>query len=362
MAVRPFADRHRVYEVLMLMRRFAPLVFLAVALLAASVIGCAGVRRSGETGDDEGPVGVRTLAIVDAERGRELTTEVWYPAATGPESSQGYMYFYRSGSAARDAAPKPGKHPLIVVSHGSGGTRFDQAWLAERLAARGFVVAATTHPGNAYASDDPYVSLRIWERPQDVRFVIDALLVDDTFAPVIDPQRIGAAGHSMGGYTVLAVGGARYDVHRARRHCAATDRDPPCKLVPDVDKSRIDYGPSDDSYKDPRVKAIMAFAPAVGPGLNPDSISDVDADVHIVAARHDQLTPFPFHAQAWATALDAELTVLGEADHYSFVSPCLPFIKLWPWANACRDPDGLDRQQLHRRLAGLAASYFKQRL
>jgi predicted dienelactone hydrolase len=361
-AERPFVDRQRVYEALMLMRRYAPFVVLVAIAFGAPAVGCAGVRPTPQEDPADGPVGVRTLSIVDATRGRELTTEVWYPAAEGRESSQGYMFFYRSGSAARDAQPRPGKHPLIVVSHGSGGTRFDQAWLAEHLAARGFIVAATTHPGNSYNSEDPYASLRIWERPQDVRFVLDTLLADETFGAIIDERRIGAAGHSMGGYTVLAVGGARYDVQRARRHCAATDKDPPCDLVPDVDKSKIDYGPSDDSYKDPRIKAIMAFAPAVGPGFDPASASDVSADVHIVAARHDQLTPFPFHAQAWATALDAELTVLGEADHYSFVSPCLPVIKLWPWANACRDPEGLDRQQLHRRLAGLAAAYFQQRL
>lgn len=346
----------------MWLRRHAPLIALFAVALGAPAVGCAGVRPAAEVDQEEGPVGVRTVKIVDSARDRALTTEVWYPAAEGHESSQGYMFFYRSGSAARDAAVRPGKHPLIVMSHGSGGTRFDQAWLAEHLASRGFIVAATTHPGNSYASDDPYMSLRIWERPQDVRFVLDTLLGDERFAPFINERRIGAVGHSMGGYTVLAVGGARYDVQRARRHCAETDKDPPCDLVPNVDKSKIDYGPSDDSYKDPRVKAIMAFAPAVGPGLDPASVSDVSADVHIVAARHDQLTPFPFHGRAWATALDAELTVLGDADHYSFVSSCRPFVKLWPWANACRDPEGFDRQKLQRRLASLAAAYFDQRL
>lgn len=341
------------------------LVASAVATLALSA--CAGLRPPSSKEKDAKeryPVGVRTLDVVDEARERKLTTEVWYPAtAPSVERDQGYFYAFRAGRAAREAEVRPGRWPLVLLSHGSGGTRFDLAWLAEHLAASGFVVAASTHPGNSYDDNDPYASLRIWERPGDVSVVIDHVLADTQLAPFIDEKRIGAAGHSLGGYTVLATAGARYDVHRARAHCARNGhRDPICTLAPNVDRSRIDYGPSADSYKDPRIKSVIAFAPAVGPGFDPKSAADVEIPVHIIAGGADQLTPFDLHARTWATLLRAELTVLGLADHYAFVSACKPFIKLWPWADACRDPTDVDRSELQRRLAPLAEGFFRKTL
>lgn len=337
----------------------ASLVLVSVALLA-----CGSLRPTSGSAARHA-VGVTSLEVADPARGASFPLEVWYPTSAPAEGGgERYFFAYQPGDATRDAPvlATAERLPLVLLSHGSGGTRFDLAWLAESLASEGFLVACLEHLGNRFGDEDPYVSLQIWLRPQAASLALDHLLADERFGPRIDRARIGAAGHSLGGYTALALAGARYDVHRVREHCAGPRRDPACWLAPDVDRSRIDYSHSHDSFRDPRVRAVMAFAPGVGTGLDPASAAEVQIPVHVVAGRRDQLTPFALHGRAWATALHAELTVIGEGDHYTFLSPCLPGIGLWPWAPNCRDPDGLDRVEVQRRLVPLATSFFRRAL
>jgi len=47
-----------------------------------------------------------------------------------------------------------------------------------------------------------------WERARDLSAVIEDILADPTFTTPIDAERIGAAGFSQGGYTMIAIAGA----------------------------------------------------------------------------------------------------------------------------------------------------------
>src|SRR5262249_30365968 len=97
------------------------------------------------------------------------------------------------------------RHPLILLSHGFGGTASDLAWLGTALAAHGFIAVAVNHPGhNALEAYTVEGYSLMWLGAVDLGAVIDAVLNDKTFGNRIDPARIGAAGHSLGGYTVVA--------------------------------------------------------------------------------------------------------------------------------------------------------------
>ena len=52
-----------------------------------------------------------------------------------------------------------GKHPLILLSHDSAGSRFSLHELASELARNGFVVLAFTHPGDNVATDAVLVEI-----------------------------------------------------------------------------------------------------------------------------------------------------------------------------------------------------------
>ncbi|MFF8602835.1 alpha/beta hydrolase family protein [Streptomyces sp. NPDC015232] len=104
------------------------------------------------------------------------------------------------------AEPAAGPAPLVVVSHGTGGSGSAMGWLVRPLREAGFRVVALDHHGNDFVGGyEPEGFLHVWERPRDVSFVLDALAAEEPLGPV------GVAGFSLGGYTAAALAGARLD-------------------------------------------------------------------------------------------------------------------------------------------------------
>jgi predicted dienelactone hydrolase len=190
----------------------------------------------------------------DAELGpRPLRTEIWYPAvdaarnmpknkysefvvglATVPGAAEAVadqLNYYKPGltladmdrtyknSAVRDAGVRDGTWPLIVFSHGSGGTRVGYVFLTEFLASHGFIVMSADHIGNSrytivngrvVRSGGPRGQASAADRPKDVSFLIDSMTrlhgtAGNRFSGKVDLTRIGAAGMSFGGSTTINV-------------------------------------------------------------------------------------------------------------------------------------------------------------
>jgi predicted dienelactone hydrolase len=192
------------------MRR--PTVVLLLTLLAPSA-ALARCPRGSATGAFLDPgrygVGVRTLPLVDTSRqtpahgnvpalpSRTLTTEVWYPTAP------------HAGTPLRDAPAARGRFPLVLYSHGYADFRRGEAYIAEALASRGYVVAAPDFPLTNLASN-PRDPLDVANQPGDVHFVLDQVLElartrDAWLAGRVDRHRIAASGLSYGGLTTLLV-------------------------------------------------------------------------------------------------------------------------------------------------------------
>ncbi len=196
------------------------------------------------------PVGRADLHLVDTGREdlwvggpRELMVTLWYPARTDagrpapyiteaearawvaampdvPEEYAEVLHGVRTHSRvdAAPARPEGGGYPLVLVSPGSGHNAVLYSSLAEDLASHGFVVAGIDHAHEAYPvefpdgripprqeyGDDPWPAGAV-QRGGDVSFLLDRLTGADGAAPawrwseVLDPSRIGMAGHSWGG-------------------------------------------------------------------------------------------------------------------------------------------------------------------
>ncbi|MBN2224633.1 MAG: hypothetical protein JW765_08170 [Deltaproteobacteria bacterium] len=215
---------------------------VAVVILVLLCVGAAVPTASHAR--DEGTVGYLTVTVPLEDTG-EIPCAVWYPAGGGKTRA---VYdlgtFSRSGRARTDAKPNAsgGPYPLVVYSHGYAGCSVSSAYLCEALAAAGFVVAAPDHsddlklyslcPG---CRPEPFVGLKILFSAidlanhlsagdydvQDFRYrfiqikaVIDYLLAENgddrsPFFGLIDAGHIGAAGHSLGGFSVTVAAGAR---------------------------------------------------------------------------------------------------------------------------------------------------------
>lgn len=150
---------------------------------------------------------------------------VWYPSAT-PESP--YVYSRDiSSSLARDGQPLAncGTFPLIIFSHGLLGCGTQSIFLTETLARHGYVVVAPDHedallctvdgssPSFAAATEPPILDPSTWNdasyssRRDDIEKVLNSMLEDVQWRPILNVAEIAIAGHSLGGYTALGMVG-----------------------------------------------------------------------------------------------------------------------------------------------------------
>jgi predicted dienelactone hydrolase len=314
------------------------------------------------------PVGYQEIQFADQKRGRPLDVMIWYPVAPGTtEQAVSYKRFVR-GYASAGAEFPPGVRPLplIMLSHGTMGSNVDQSWLAEALAARGYIVAAVAHWQNTHDNHLPEETVRVWHRPADISFVLSQLLTDKTWGPRIDARRIGAAGHSAGGYTVLALAGAIYNAKRMQAYCRSSDHGPDCDLAKDADFAHIDYSDSGRAYRDDRIKAVFAVAPALGPAITEGSLHVIAIPTYLVFANNDGLALPRFNAEYYAANITGVRTTrLKQGNHFVFMSECNALTSIIIWFNkfdVCGSHEAVNRPALHSEIERDAISFFAEAL
>ena len=336
-------------------------------------------------------VGQRTLELQDSSRRdwanagpRPLLTELWYPVADDARGQEhlfgGPEPLFRIAAVARDAPwhPRVERLPLILLSHGTGGSALQMGWLARHLCMRGYVCAAVSHHGNNAL--EPYLAqgfLLWWERASDLSALLDELLRTVGVGEHIDTDRIGAAGFSLGGYTVIASVGGRASLRAFERFCQGPDRDVTCdgprefpqalemwpELVANDPLARASIARHEDSFKDPRIRAAFALNPVLAGAFTAEGLSDVDVPVHIVACEGDTVVPARTNARRYAELIHAaKLTILeGPLDHYVFLSEATQAGKrLAP--NECVDHQSIERVSIHQLVADMAQEFFAQHL
>lgn len=229
-------------------------------------------------------VGVRTENLVHRDQldilatppgqhhDRPLRVEIWYPATLKAGQQPGTVYtdvlgagandpkrpntpFQFAGRAVRDAAPDShGVYPLVILSHGYPGSRLQMSYLTEHLASRGYVVVAIDHTDSTRADKAGFASTLL-NRPLDDLFVLDQLAAwakphsGHFLAGHVDVDHTALIGYSMGGYGALLVGGAGLSQ-------AAVNFVPGGVLQP-LQAGNAEYA----TLHDPRIKALVAFAP-----------------------------------------------------------------------------------------------------
>ncbi len=167
------------------------------------------------------PVGITTLTLPSG-----APVEVWYPSAVPPAGAVTYdvrdevppavrdlltadVPAGYSFQGTRDAPVADGTFPLVLFSHGFSGIRQQSTFLTSHLASWGMVVAAPEHTSRdlsnvlaGTASGDAGASV------DDLLATLDLMTTasgtaGDRFDGHVDTTRVGAVGHSAGGWTVL---------------------------------------------------------------------------------------------------------------------------------------------------------------
>jgi predicted dienelactone hydrolase len=331
-------------------------------------------------------VGLRTLNLHDESRAnwtktgpRPLITGIWYPAQAvsietdtliGPPDAP----LFTAGRAAINAeiAQTSTKLPLILLSHGTGGTVTQLGWLACALAQQGYITAGVNHHGNnALEPYTPEGFIHFWERAVDLTFLLTNLLADPYFGNTIDPDRVGAAGFSLGGYTVIALAGGRFDLSAYKAFCDGPEREATCDPPPEFPGLQTFLGEavanptiielSSQSYKDERIKAALSIAPVLASGATPASLSSIIIPIRIIVGSADELAPLKTNAFKFATGISgAQLTLLPKpVAHYTFLAEATDLGKeILP--EFCQDHPSINRRQIHSTVSRMAIDFFQR--
>lgn len=269
------------------------------------------------------------LAIADPGGGRDLEGFLWYPTeAAGPLSLDFDSKVWVGTRIVRDADFAAGRFPLVVLSHGMFGNTYNQAWLAAALAARGHVVAAINHPGTSTWLRDVDQRRELWERPGDISRVIDRALASPRLADHVDPDRIFMAGHSLGGFTALALAGGRYDAAKLKAFCDGMPGELACGILNDwnIAKTPADRSAMEADLSDRRIRAFALFDLGGTQSFSTDSLNRIDRPMLIFGApiMNSGLT-LDIESRALVNALPPEKAAYIEPDtlsHFDFLGQC----------------------------------------
>jgi predicted dienelactone hydrolase len=299
------------------------------------------------------------VVTIDGAPDRSMQVAIWYPSAALPAATSMGL---ASQNVAVDGEIKGTSLPLIIVSHGTGGSAYSHLDTALALANAGFVVAAVTHPGDNYADQSKSVS--VLDRPKHVTRAIDYMLANWKGHDRIDANRVGVFGYSAGGFTVLVSAGGKPDFTMVGPHCAGHPGDFACRLlskqngsVPKVEMT------SADNLKDNRIRAAVVAAPALGFAFGNEGLRDVRVPVQLWRAEDDTLLPHPWYAEAvrHALPLAPEYHVVPKAGHYDFMPSCSERLAAVA-PQICTSQQGFDRSAFHEQFNADVLAFFNKTL
>ena len=191
--------------------------------------------------------------------------------------------------------------PLIIFSHGFHGTNVQSRFLMEAMANDGYIVVAPNHddarstgggggmsalrPQQSFKNPRQWTDVTYKDRHDDIVALLSALKADDDYNRRIDWSRLALAGHSLGGYTVLGLGGAW------------------------------------PSWRLPGIKAILALSPYCMPYVGHDSLKNIQVPVMYQGGTRDfGITPSLKRSGGafQSTASPCYFVEFDRAGHFSF--------------------------------------------
>ncbi|WP_330202549.1 alpha/beta hydrolase [Cyanobacterium sp. Dongsha4] len=220
------------------------------------------------------------LNLFDATRNRELYVEIFQPAELKGENI-----------------------PVVIFSHGLSSRPEDFSRWATHLASYGYVVVLPQHPGSDIQQTEDFLaglSRQIFrlnefiDRPLDITFVLNELtrLNNQQFGGKLNLESVGVGGHSFGGYTALAVAGAKINFQQLERSCNLEIGNLNTALL--LQCRALQLPRKDYNFRDERVKAVFTINPVNASIFGIDGLNNIDIPMFVAAGSYDPATPFVF--------------------------------------------------------------------
>jgi predicted dienelactone hydrolase len=346
---------------------FAKSTAIAVAIVMAAVVGYQMSRPV-----FEGGAGISYGSAYAPARDRDVDFNIWYPALPGGrEVTVGGNGVFHGTRAGRNAPRVEGQYPLVIISHGAGGNAGQFGWIASELVNAGYVVVLPNHPGTTTGNASAEAAVRIWERPKDVSAVLDEITANPQEYPFIDTDRIGMLGFSAGGYTAMAVSGARVDPDRLSRFCDDTDHGmSDCAFLAHfgIDLHSFDLSPAAQDLSDPRIGMAVVIDPGIVSTLTTQSLAQIEIPMLIINLGQEGTVPAGVYAKDTAAQIaQARYRTVTDAIHFSFLAQCKPrgpeILKSEGELDPlCEDGGGRTRGDIHKELSRIIVGGLKDRL
>lgn len=273
--------------------------------------------------------------------------------------------------------------PLVIISHGFGADRRFLNYMATHLASHGITVASLEHSGSNVAwltgltlgdsrhgrLSDILPATEFIDRPRDISFLLDELQRLNKYSSVLgdklNTENVTVIGHSLGGYTALAIAGAEINLEGLREFCSGRSF---MELSPAdwLQCSAVDLPDQDYELRDRRVKQIIAMSPVMGRIFDAEGLSKINVPTIITSASQDSITPavhqqlLPFRAFAHAedptlhrllVAIGATHLSMGDPENLNAALTQSIFLRERPWE---------DTETMRRMMKGLSLAFVKQ--
>ena len=312
---------------------------------------------------------------------RPISWSCWYPTSIDAATTElrfggdAESPLFTQGLVAENAQISNAQNewPLVLLSHGTGGTATGMSWLGTRLAQRGFICIGVDHHGNTAA--EPYRAegfICWWERAADLSLIIDQANQFPTINNRVNLSEISVAGFSLGGYTALALAGAVTSMERFEKWITANPspmggpREFPnldqeiSRLMASSPRFRQSWEKHDESYLEPRISKCVAIAPAppVRAFLT-QSVAEIECSTFIVAGEADLEAPFE-QCSLWLSKQNPAFrlhSVGKEVGHYVFLAECTEQGKCVDPA-ICMDHPNVSRSTIHDRVSSMIGDFL----
>jgi predicted dienelactone hydrolase len=296
---------------------------------------------------------------------------VFFPSTGGNSMELGTNGVFQGVTVHENAHITPGKHPVILMSHGWGGNFKRMAWLSSALAEKGAIVIAVNHPNSMTGDLNNLNALNHWTRAQDLSAALDYVMQDAEMAAHIDAARVYSVGFSYGGWTALSLGGLKGERDGLDRFCHNGSKvSSHCTdiLKAGITISDINADKWQASYKDPRVIAVAAIDPALTMGLTNGDKSQLDVPVLLIGLGEGDSRLLATDTTARGSNFEALLPTatvehIFPATHFTALGVCKPkgaeILAEEKDDPVCTDPPGTDRKAVMARIITSIARHFK---
>lgn len=295
------------------------------------------------------------------------------------ESEKRLAYTGRARELAADlyfpTTPSEEPYPVLVISHGFNSDRSTYAYLAQHLASHGYVVIMPEHPGSngqqiadllRGRAQDVIDRTEFLDRPLDISYLLDQLgknsIADPRFQGRLNLEKVGILGHSYGGYTALALAGAKPNFEQLRQTCSTgLDNTFNVSLVLQCQALQSSYPTLD--LADSRIQSVIAISPIGSNLFGKSGYQNVNVPVMMITGGADTIAPAlleqiqPF---TWLTTPEKRLVLINNGTHFSTGNTASTSPDILPGFGDARGPSALARYYIKALSTAFFGRYIRQ--